>query len=80
MIFHPLWETDSLVKIEVAERDYLSKVFKQLPDRETIIGMIDDGTLAGEQIGRGRNWYVYESSLLNFITALTDRRQQKLAA
>ena len=80
VISHPLLDDDVLVKIELAERDYLSPYFKPMPNRETIVAMIHDGTFDGVQIGPGKNWFIWESTLLNFINALAARRQQKLAA
>lgn len=75
----PLNNFDPLLKLSVVE-EQLAKLFKPTPDRETIYAWIEDGTLVGEQLGRGRNWYVYASSLSQFILDLDARRQQKLAA
>ena len=75
----PLPNFDPLIKLSVVE-DHLGKVFQPVPDRVTIYGWLEDGTLAGEQIGRGRNWYVYASSLNSFILSIHAQRQRKLAA
>jgi len=75
----PLPTFDPLLKLSVVEA-HLAKVFQPVPDRLTIYTWLEDGTLAGEQVGRGRNWYVYASSLSKFILALDRSRQQKLAA
>lgn len=74
----PLIEIDRLIKLSEVERA-LSKVFSPMPDRKTIYGWIEDGTLEGLQVGRGDNWFVYQSSLDKFIVNLQPR-QQKLAA
>jgi len=76
---NPLPNYDPLIKLESVERE-LEKYFQPVPHRLTIYGWLEDGTLVGEQIGRGKNWYVYESSFTKFIHALVARRQQKLAA
>lgn len=62
----PLMEIDRLIKLSEVERA-LSKVFYPLPDRKTIYGWIEDGTLEGKKIGRGDNYYIYQSSLDRFI-------------
>lgn len=75
----PLIEIDRLIKlveVEVA----LANVFYPSPSRPTIVGWIEEGTLAGRQIGGGNNWHVYQSSLDNFILECQGSRQQKLAA
>lgn len=71
----PLIEVDPLIKLSEVERA-LSKVFYPAPSRPTIVGWIEDGTLEGQQIGRGDNWFVYKTSLDNFILQF----QQRLAA
>lgn len=75
----PLLNFDPLLKLHVVE-SALGRFMQPTPNRETIVAWIEDGTLDGEQIGRGNNWYVFQSSLDNFIRALQAPRQQKLAA
>lgn len=72
----PLLDIDPLIKLGVVEK-ILEKVFLRAPSRPTIIGWIEEGTLLGRQIGRGDNWYIYQSSLDDFICSVS---QQKLAA
>lgn len=62
----PLINIDPLIKLVEVER-ILSKVFFPAPSRPTIVAWIEDGTLDGKQIGRGDNWFVYQSSLNNLI-------------
>jgi hypothetical protein len=66
----PVSTADRLVKLRDVE-SILAGHFRResCPSRTTIIGWIEDGTLIGTQLGRGRNYYVYESSL----QAFTDR-------
>lgn len=59
-------ETDRLWKLREVEKA-LSKVFVRLPSRNTLIGWIENGTLHGKKIGRGKNYYVFQSSLERFI-------------
>lgn len=75
----PLLNVDRLLKLSVVE-EHLAKIFEPVPDRETICAMIEDGTLEGRQIGPGKNWFVYSSSLNEFILSIQSPRQQKLAA
>jgi len=72
--------TDRLVKLRDAER-ILAGYFHRdsCPSRTTIIGWIEDGTLIGTQLGRGRNYYVCQSSLDAFITHL-EAKTMSLAA
>lgn len=74
-----LLDTDPLIKLGEIER-VLAKIFRPCPSRPTIVGWIEDGTLEGHQLGLGRNWFVYKSSLDQFILQLQSPRQQKLAA
>lgn len=62
-----------LVKLREVER-LLRDCFPDgsRPSRNTIIGWIEDGTLNGKQIGTGRNYYVFESSVREFIGRITD--------
>jgi len=62
----PLINIDPLIKLGEVER-ILARVFRPAPSRPTIVAWIEDGTLEGKQIGRGDNWFVYESSLNNLI-------------
>lgn len=63
-----------LVKLREVER-ILADCFPDgsRPSRNTIIGWIEEGTLNGMQIGSGRNYYVFESSLHAFIGLLAER-------
>lgn len=70
-----LFPSDRLVKLRDAER-IIASCFDDgsRPSRMTIIAWIEDGTLSGKQIGPGKNYYVFRSSLdrlLNEITADT---------
>ncbi len=71
----PLKDVDPLIKLGEVERA-LSQVFTPPPSRPTIIEWIEEGTLEGRQIGRGRHWFVYESSLVRFV----EGAQEKMAA
>lgn len=73
----PLIDIDPLIKLGEVER-ILSKVFAPAPSRPTLVAWIEDGTLEGRQIGRGDNYYVYQSSLRQFIEDM--KRPQRLAA
>lgn len=70
----PLIDVDPLIKLSKVERE-LARVFAPAPSRPTIVGWIEQGTLDGKQIGRGDNWFVYQSSLDSFI-----RQNQRVAA
>lgn len=72
----PLLNVDPLIKLGEVER-ILAKIFFPAPSRPTIVGWIEEGTLDGKQIGRGDNWFVYQSSLDDFIR---QSQPQKLAA
>lgn len=73
----PLIHIDRLIKLNEVER-VLSRIFAPAPSRPTIITWLEDGTLEGKQIGRGDNYYVYESSLNQFIESV--QKPQGLAA
>lgn len=75
----PLIDIDRLVKLVVVER-MLAKVFHPAPSRPTIVGWIEEGILAGRQVGTGDNWFVYTSSLDKLILDSQTKSQQKLAA
>lgn len=75
----PLLNIDRLIKVGEVER-ILRQVFLPAPTRPTIVGWILDGTLDGRQLGRGDNWFIYQSSLDDFIRASQAARQHKLAA
>ncbi|MGB4989145.1 MAG: hypothetical protein WBO10_07920 [Pyrinomonadaceae bacterium] len=49
------------------------------PSRNTIIGWCEDGTLVSTQIGRGRNYYIRESSLNRLIQTLTNAAMEMAA-
>ena len=75
----PLPNLERLLRLGEVERA-LQKIFREsTPSRPNLIMMCQDGTLEAIQLGRGRNWFVYETSLDNFIRA-TQPCQQKLAA
>lgn len=65
-----LFPADRLVKLRDVEQ-ILREFFCEgsCPSRSTIIGWIEEGTLDGQQIGPGRNYYVFESSLEAFKAA-----------
>lgn len=75
----PLLNIDPLIKLGEVER-ILSRIFRPAPSRPTLVEWIEDGTLEARRFGRGGNWYVYQSSLDNFIRASQAVSQQKLAA
>lgn len=64
-------EKDKLVKLGEVER-ILAQRFcnNSKPSRATIIGWIEEGTLRGRQIGSGKNYYVYTSSLEKLLNSL----------
>jgi len=67
-----LFPADRLIKLRDVEqvlREYFYEGSR--PSRSTIIGWIEDGTLAGQQLGSGRNYYVFESSLERFKQRLS---------
>ena len=66
---------DRLIKLRDVER-ILSSCFhvESRPSRNTIIGWIEEGTLLGMQLGSGRNYYVFESSLDEFKEKLQSQR------
>ena len=62
-----LFPADRLIKLRIVEqifREFFGD--ESCPSRSTIIGWIEEGTLYGQQIGSGRNYYVWESSLEDF--------------
>lgn len=70
---------DRLMKLRDAEfkiRRYV--LADSMPSRGMLIRLIEDGTLDGKQLGRGRNWFVTESSVDRLIEYLT--RPMELAA
>lgn len=76
----PLVDVDRLHRLGVVER-VLEKIFGDCkPSRPTLITMCEEGILEAIQLGRGRNWFVYESSLDRYIRATQPDRQHKLAA
>jgi hypothetical protein len=75
----PLLAIDPLIKLGEVER-ILEQVFRPAPSRPTIVAWIEEGTLEGKQIGRGDNWFIYESSLTKLIRDSQGMSQQKLAA
>lgn len=59
-----------LIKLRHVEQE-LKKTFPQsAPSRNTIIDWIKNGTLLGLQLGKGKNYYVFQSSLDNLIAKL----------
>lgn len=75
----PLPNFDPLIKLETVEA-VLAKIFQPVPSRPTLYAWLEDGTLEGRQMGRGNNWYVYTSSLNEFILRIQAPRQTRLAA
>lgn len=74
----PLINVDPLIKLGEVER-ILARVFSPVPSRPTIVAWIEEGTLEGRQIGRGDNWFIYQSSLDDFILQ-SQPKTQRLAA
>lgn len=66
---------DGLVALKVVE-NILGKFIHPIPDRKTLISLIQQGIFTGTQFGKSDKWYIYHSSLDAFISS----RQQKLAA
>jgi len=64
----PLFPPDKLIKLRDVEIMF-EEVFdrRSMPSRTTIVGWIEDGTLDGVQIGRGRNYFVRQSSIERFF-------------
>lgn len=76
----PFPDWDPLRRLGEVERA-LRQIFPDsAPCRATIIAMCEDGTLEGRRLGRGKYWFVYQSSLDSYIRALRNPSQQKLAA
>lgn len=71
---------DRLIKLRDVEH-ILEEYFHRdsRPSRSTIIGWIEDGTLNGTQLGRGRNYYVYELSLDSFKSKLAAQNYEMAA-
>lgn len=76
----PLPNWDPLLRLGEVERALQRIFFGSAPSRPTLIMMCQDGTLDAIQLGRGRNWFVYKSSLNEFILHTQSARQHKLAA
>lgn len=75
-----LFPTDPLVKLRDVEQLLAEHFYRaSRPSRATIICWIEDGTLRGKQIGPGRNYYVYKSSLDRLITELSDEAVSQAA-
>lgn len=67
--------SDPLVKLGDAIREielYFDKT--SVPKRATIIAMIDDGSLRGKQLGKGKNYYVFRSSLKMLVQNLSNEK------
>lgn len=67
-----LFPTDRLVKLRDVER-IVAGCFDpdSRPSRTTIIAWIEEGTLSGKQIGPGKNYYVFRSSLDRLINEIS---------
>lgn len=76
----PLPNFDPLRRLGEVERIFGKIFLNCAPSRPTLIMMCQDGTLDAIQLGRGRNWFVYQSSLDKFIHASQASSQLKLAA
>lgn len=75
----PLPNFDPLLRLGDVERA-LAKVFLGcVPSRPTIVAMIEDGTLDGTKLGRGGYWFVYKSSLDNYILRIQSESQRMAA-
>ena len=57
---------DKLIKLGEAER-IMRKVISPVPTRPTLISYIKNGTLKGQQLGGNSHYYVFESSLTEFM-------------
>ena len=59
-------DIDKLIKLGQAEK-IMRKVISPVPSRPTLITYIKNGTLRGQQSSFNNHYYVYKSSLLEFI-------------
>lgn len=76
----PLVDIDPLYPLGEVER-ILQQIFPAGgPSRPTLISMCETGEFEGTQLGRGRTWYVYKSSLDQYIIHCQAPRNHKLAA
>jgi hypothetical protein len=76
----PLIEIDQLYPLAEVER-ILQQIFPTGgPSRPTLISMCETGEFDATQLGRGRTWYVYKSSLDQYIVACQAPRNCRLAA
>jgi len=76
----PLPYIDELLKLGVVERALQKVMLGSAPSRPTLVAMIEDGTLDGIQLGRGRYWFVYRSSLDDYILRIQKKKASRLAA
>ncbi|MFV0388392.1 MAG: hypothetical protein ACK5NT_06530 [Pyrinomonadaceae bacterium] len=65
---------DELLKLGDVERT-LAPYFAEgsKPSRKLIIGLFEEGVLDGVQLGKGRNYWIYRSSLNELINNLKRR-------
>lgn len=70
LLHHIAKRPDRLVKLRHVERQ-LDVLMPRRPSRNTLINWLNDGTLRGIQLGRGHNYYVFESSLDSFKQKLS---------
>ncbi|MGI8468423.1 MAG: hypothetical protein ACR2N3_08220 [Pyrinomonadaceae bacterium] len=57
---------DKLIKFGQAEK-MMRKVMSSIPSRPTLINYIKNGILKGKQLSFNNHYYVFESSLKEFI-------------
>lgn len=63
---------DKLVKLGEAEKR-MRKVFSPIPSRPTLIAYIKNGILKGKQFPFNKHYYIFESSLKEFLEKYGDK-------
>jgi hypothetical protein len=62
------YKPDKLLKLGQVER-LLQNIFALVPSRPTLIGYVESGRLRGFQDPHNRHYYVYQSSVEEFINS-----------
>ena len=71
----PLFPADKLYSLSRVE-DILVEVVDPVPNRQTLINWCESGYLLGKQLGPGRMWHVYQSSLDKLISEFCNEFQE----